>query len=284
MGAPINWQQLASESLYRGLKIALILLLAYVGYRLIRLAAKAVATTMDGAGKVRLNARQQHINTIARLMTRTGAIIIAIVAILMVLSELGISVAPLLASAGIVGVAVGLGTQNLLKDMVAGFFILMEDQFAIGDTVTVAGITGTVEQMSLRRSTVRDFNGTLYVVPNSEIKVVSNASKDWARVIMDARVAHETDVTRAMRVLDEASRALASAAEFQADVLEPPEVMGVMALDDSSVTLRATIKVKPGAQWALSRALRKEIKERFERDGIQVPCPQQVVHLKQQAD
>jgi small-conductance mechanosensitive channel len=281
VGVHLDWQQLAVEYLNKGLKIALILLLAYAGYRLVRIAANAVGKATDDEGLVRLSARRQHVDTIARLVKRTGAVFIVAVAALTILSELGISVAPLLASAGIVGVAVGLGTQNLIKDMLAGFFILLEDQFAVGDLITIAGITGTVEDMSLRRTTVRDFNGTLYVVSNSEIKVVSNANKDWARLIVDVGVAYETDLTRAMSVLEEVSKEAASAPEFQANVLEPPDVMGVMSLDDSAVTLRTAIKVEPGVQWALGRALRKQIKERFEREGIDMPYPQQVVHVKQ---
>ncbi|MGB9592691.1 MAG: mechanosensitive ion channel family protein, partial [Anaerolineae bacterium] len=147
--------------------------------------------------------------------------------------------------------------------------------------VTVAGVTGTVEEMSLRRTTVRDFNGTLYTVPNSQIGVVSNASKDWARVIVDVGVAYETDLGHAMAVLSEVSQTVASAPEFQADVLEPPQVMGVMDLADSWITLRVAIKVKAGAQWVLSRELRRRIKEGFDRAGIEMPYPQQVVHVKQ---
>lgn len=281
MGLQVDWQQLAAEWLSKGLRIALILILAYAGIRLVRIAARAVGKAMDGEGRLRFAARQQRVATVTRLVKRTGTIIIFIVAMLTILAELKVSVTPLLASAGIVGVALGLGTQSLVKDVLAGFFILLEDQFAISDLVTIAGITGTVEQMSLRKTNVRDFNGTLYVVPNSEIRVVSNISKDWSRLIVDVGVAYDTDLTRTMSVLGEVSKELASAPEFEANVLEPPDVMGVMSLDDSAITLRVAVKVKPGAQWALGRALRKAIKEGFEREGIEIPLPQQVVHVKQ---
>ena len=281
MGLQVDWQQLAAEWLSKGLRIALILILAYAGIRLVRIAARAVGKAMDGEGRLRFAARQQRVATVTRLVKRTGTIIIFIVAMLTILAELKVSVTPLLASAGIVGVALGLGTQSLVKDVLAGFFILLEDQFAISDLVTIAGITGTVEQMSLRKTNVRDFNGTLYVVPNSEIRVVSNISKDWSRLIVDVGVAYDTDLTRAMSVLGEVSKQLVSVPEFEANVLEPPDVMGVMSLDNSAITLRVAVKVKPGAQWALGRALRKAIKEGFEREGIEIPLPQQVVHVKQ---
>ncbi len=280
--AGIDWQNLLLVWGSKAASILLVLVLGYLGMRLVRASASGLARALDDKGLVRIDARVQHRATIVRTVNRVGTLIIIVIVALTILSELGISVAPLLASAGVAGVAVGLGAQSLIKDVLAGLFILLEDQFAIGDLVTLAGVTGTVEEMSLRRTTVRDFNGTLYVVPNSEIKVVANASKDWARVIVDVGVAYETDLGRAMAVLSEAGEAVAAAPEFHADVLEPPQVMGVMNLADSWVTLRIAVKVKAGAQWVISRELRKQIKEAFEREGINIPYPQRVVHLKQE--
>lgn len=276
-----DWHTLLLAWGAKAAKIALIVVLAYLGVRLTRLLTAGLARALDDEGTVRGRMRKQHRQTVVRILNRLGATVIIIVAALTILAELGINVAPLLAGAGVAGVAVGLGAQSLVKDVLAGLFILLEDQFGIGDLVTVAGVTGTVEEMSLRRTSVRDYNGTLYTIPNSEIKVVSNASKDWARVIVDVGVAYEADLGHAMTVLARVGEDLASAPEFQADVLEPPRVMGVMALADSWVTLRVAIKVKAGAQWALSQELRKQIKERFEREGIEIPYPQQTVHLKQ---
>ncbi len=280
--AGIDWQNLLLVWGSKAASILLVLVLGYLGMRLVRASASGLARALDDKGLVRIDARVQHRATIVRTVNRVGTLIIIVIVALTILSELGISVAPLLASAGVAGVAVGLGAQSLIKDVLAGLFILLEDQFAIGDLVTLAGVTGTVEEMSLRRTTVRDFNGTLYVVPNSEIKVVANASKDWARVIVDVGVAYETDLGRAMAVLSEAGEAVAAAPAFHADVLEPPQVMGVMNLADSWVTLRIAVKVKAGAQWVISRELRKQIKEAFEREGINIPYPQRVVHLKQE--
>lgn len=279
--AETDWPSLLLTWGSKAGKIALILVLGYVGVRLVRVLASALARALDGEGAVRFDARKQRRETIIRTVNRLGTGVALVVVALTILTELGINVAPLLASVGVVGVAVGLGTQSLVKDVLAGLFILLEDQFGIGDLVTIAGVTGTVEEMSLRRTTVRDFNGTLYTVPNSEIKVVSNVSKGWARVIVDVDVAYETDLGHAMNVLARVGEALASAPEFQADVLEPPQVLGVMALADSGVTLRIVVKVKAGAQWAISRDLQRRIKESFEREGIDIPYPQRVVHLKQ---
>lgn len=276
-----DWQGVLMVGGSKAAKIALILALGYIGMRFVRLLSAGVAHALDGKGAIRLEARQQRRETIVRTVNRLGAAVIVTVVALTILAELGINVAPLLASAGVAGVAVGLGAQSLVKDALAGLFILLEDQFGVGDLVTIAGVTGTVEEMSLRRTTVRDFNGTLYTIPNSQITVVSNASKDWSRVIVDVGVAYETDLSHAMAVLSDVSQAVASAPGFQPDVLEPPQVLGVMDLADSWVTLRVAIKVKAGAQWAISRELRKAIKERFERERIDMPYPQQTVHLKQ---
>lgn len=276
-----DWNELLLVWGSKAAKIALTLLLGYVGYRLVRIATAGLRKARGGEGILRLDARKQRAEAMIRALNRTGTAVIVVVIALTVLSELGIPVAPLLASAGVAGVAVGLGAQSLIKDMLAGLFILLEDQFGIGDYVTIAGVTGTVEEMSLRRTTVRDFNGTLYVIPNGEIKVVSNGSRDWARVIEDVDVAYDADLAHAMSILAQAGEALASAPEFQADVLEPPQVLGVMALADSGITLRIVVKVKAGAQWAISRELRKRIKEHLEREGIEIPYPQRVVHIRQ---
>lgn len=279
--AEIDWHNLLLVWGTKAAKIALIVVLAYLGTRLTRLLATGLGRALDDEGSVRGQVRKQHRETVIRILNRLSATVIVVVAALTILAEIGINVAPLLAGAGVAGVAVGLGTQSLVKDILAGLFILLEDQFGIGDLVTLAGVTGTVEEMSLRRTSVRDYNGTLYTIPNSESKVVANASKDWARVIVDVGVAYETDLGHAMTVLARVGENLASAPEFQADVLEPPQVLGVMALADSSITLRVVVKVKAGAQWALSRELRKQIKERFEREGIEMSYPQQTIHLKQ---
>jgi small conductance mechanosensitive channel len=280
--AEIFSQDSLSLWLSKAVTIAVILLLSYLGYRLFRTVTRRLLDrVMDDDGIIQLEARRQQKATLVRLVSRTGAIFIAIIAGLTILAEMGLSVTPLLTGAGVLGVAVGLGTQNLIKDMVAGAFIVVEDQFAIGDVVTVAGVTGTVESMSLRSTKVREVDGTLHVVPNSEITVATNMSKDWARAVVNVGVAYETDITNALSVLQDVGAELAAEPQYRGSVLEPPQAEGVMDLADSYVTLRAMIKVKPDVRWGLERQLRKRIKERFEKEGIDMPYPQQVVHLRQ---
>ncbi len=281
--ADIFSRETLSLWLGKALAIAVILVLSYLGYRLLCMAiGRVLSRVMDDEGVIHLDARKQQRATLIRLANRAGATFIAVVAGLTILAELGLPVTPLLTGAGVLGVAVGLGTQNLIKDIVAGIFIVVEDQFAIGDVVTVAGVTGTVETMSLRSTKVREFNGTLHVVPNSEITVAANMSKDWLRAIVDVGVAYESDINSAMAVLREVVTELAAEPEYRENVLEPPQVVGVMDLADSYVTLRAMVKVNPDAKWAVERELRKRIKERFEREGIDIPYPQQVVRLRRE--
>ena len=281
--AEIFSQDSLSVWLNKAVTIAVMLLLSYLGYRLFRVATrKLLHAVTDDEGLIHLDARKQQRATLVRLANRTGAIFIAIIAGLTILAEMGLSVTPLLTGAGVLGVAVGLGTQSLIKDMVAGAFIVVEDQFAIGDVVKVAGVTGVVESMSLRSTTVREPNGTLHVVPNSAIAVAANMSKDWMRVVVDVGVAYETDINNALSVLQEIGQELAAEPQYQASVLEPPQATGVMELAASYVTLRAAIKVKPGIRLDLERDLRTRIKERFEKEGIEMPYPQQVVHLRQE--
>lgn len=281
--AEIFSQDSLSLWLNKAVTIAVIVLLGYLGYRFLRVATRELlGKVMDDEGVIQLEARRQQKETLLRLANRTGGIFIAIVAGLTILAEMGLSVTPLLTGAGVLGVAVGLGTQSLIKDMVAGVFIVVEDQFAVGDLVKVAGVTGVVESMSLRSTKIREFDGTLHVVPNSEITIAANMSKDWVRVIVDVGVAYESDISKALSVLQGVGEELASEPQYKENVLEPPQAMGVMDLADSYVTLRAVIKVNPNIRWALERDLRRRIKERFEKEGIDLPYPQQVVHLRQE--
>ncbi len=280
--ADIVSQEILFLWLSKALTVAGILIASYLAYRLLRsVTHRLLDKAMDGEGVIRLDARPRQRQTLARLVDRTGAIFITVVAVLTIMAEVGLPVTPLLTGAGVLGVAVGLGTQSLIKDVVAGAFILMEDQFAIGDIVKVAGVTGTVEGMSLRSTRVREYNGTLHVVPNSEIKVSANLTREWVRVIVNVGVAYESDINNALSVLQEIAAELAAEEKYQERVLEPPQAMGVMDLAESYVTLRAVIKMKPDARWDMDRDLRKRIKERFEKEGIDMPYPQQIVHLRQ---
>jgi len=196
---------------------------------------------------------------------------------MMLFREIGMDITPLLAGAGVAGLAIGLGAQGLIKDILAGSFILMEDQFHVGDVIQAAGVSGQVEKMTLRVTTVRDLRGAVHFIPNGEIKVATNLTKEWSRAVLEVGVSYEEDVDRVSHVLAEIGQSLADDETFGKLVLEPPQVLGVEALADSQVTIRILAKTLPLKQWEVAREFRRRIKVRFDREGIQVPYPHRVV-------
>ena len=195
----------------------------------------------------------------------------------MVLTELGVNVAPIIASAGIVGVALGFGAQSLVKDFLSGIFMIFEDQYGVGDVVDLGEASGTVEAVSLRVTRLRDVNGTVWYVRNGEILRVGNMSQNWARTVLDIDVAYGEDLAKVRRVLQEVAHDLWEDEDFKGLIIEEPEVWGVEALDPDGVTVRVTLKTAPLEQWEVAREMRERIKARFDYEGIEIPFPQRVV-------
>jgi len=218
---------------------------------------------------------EQRIEALASVMRSLTTVAIYSVAAFMILAEVGIELGPLLAGAGILGVALGFGSQTLVRDFLSGVFILIEDQFGVGDIVDLDGETsGVVEAVSLRITRLRAVDGTVWHVPNGEIRRVGNQSQHWSRALIDVEVAYETDLDHAQTVIAAVAGQLA--AEEQ-DIIEEPEVWGVEALAASGIVIRLVVKTKPSEQYRVSRELRRRIKSAFEREGIEIPFPQQVV-------
>jgi moderate conductance mechanosensitive channel len=195
----------------------------------------------------------------------------------MILSELGVNIAPIIASAGIVGLALGFGAQSLVKDFLSGIFMIFEDQYGVGDVVDVGEASGTVEAVSLRVTRLRDLNGTVWYVPNGAIVRVGNMSQNWSRAVVDIKVGYREDLARVQRVLREVSHDLWDDDEFKGVVIEEPSVTGVELFDPDGVTLRVLLKTAPMEQWAVARTLRERIKARFDHEGIEIAVPQRVV-------
>lgn len=205
---------------------------------------------------------------------------ILVTAGLMVLAELGIDIGPALAGLGIAGIAVGFGAQSLVKDYFNGSLILLENQFSIGDVVTIAGTTGTVEDFSLRRTTLRDLDGIVHTVPNSEIRVASNRTRVWAGINLDVTVAHGTDVDRATDVVNEAGAGLAADPKWKDEILETPRVLRVENIGEFGVTLKIVGRVRAPALPAANGELRRRLLAAFAANGIELPRPQRVVLAK----
>jgi small conductance mechanosensitive channel len=195
----------------------------------------------------------------------------------MILSELGVNIAPIIASAGIVGIALGFGAQSLVKDFLSGVFMIFEDQYGVGDVIDVGEASGTVEAVSLRVTRLRDLSGTVWYVPNGAILRVGNMSQNWSRAVVDVNVAYHEDLARVQRVLREVAHDLWEDDEFRGVVIEEPEVTGVELFNPDSVTLRVLLKTAPMEQWAVARALRQRVKARFDHEGIEIPLPQRIV-------
>lgn len=226
----------------------------------------------------------QRVITLQRLTVRISAAIITTIAVLMVLDEIGIEIAPALAGLGVVGIAVGFGAQAIFHDWLAGIFIIIEHQYSIGDVVRIAGVDGTVEDVSLRRTLLRDLSGTLHSVPNGQVAVASNMTSDWSKVNLDVSVAYDTDIPRVTGVLNRIGTELATDPAWSTRLLEPPSVLRVDDLGDSGVTLKVTGRVHAGDQWIVSGELRTRILATFATEGIEIPFPHRVVMTRGAGD
>lgn len=218
-------------------------------------------------------------DTLSRVFTQIFAALIIVIAVFMILSEIGINIAPLLAGAGVVGLAIGFGAQHLIKDILNGIFILMEGQYDVGDVVKVAGIAGLVEDINLRRTVLRDLDGIVHSIPNGEITTSSNYTEDWSRVNLNIRVAYEEDVDRCIAVLNKVGEELAKDDVFGPMILTPPRVLRVDNFADSGVEIKILGDVKPLKQWDVMGELRRRVKNTFDKEGIEMPWPHAHVKL-----
>ena len=227
--------------------------------------------------------RAARAESISVLLTSTSVVIIWTIALLVILGELGIDIAPLLAGAGIAGVALGFGAQALVKDCIAGLFMLIEDQYGIGDVIDLGEATGTVEHLSLRTTVLRGVDGTVWHVPNGVVQRVGNKSQLWSVALIDVSVAYDTDLERARAMLERAAAAVCEREDYAERIVEAPKVLGVEALAADGITVRVVVRVEPGAQWDVQRAIREEVKRVFDAEGIEIPFPQRTVWMRADA-
>ncbi len=230
-------------------------------------AGAVLADLRPGAGE----RRQQRAQTMGSILKSIASgLILAIVAV-MVLDQVGVNIAPIIASAGIVGIALGFGAQNLVKDFLSGIFMILEDQYGVGDSVDLGEATGTVEAVGLRVTRVRDVDGTVWYVRNGEVLRVGNQSQNWARTVLDITVAYESDLDQVQQLLQEEATAMYEDERFHDVIIEPPEVWGVERFDKDGAVVRVVLKTAPLQQWPVARALRQRIKSRFDDAGIHIP-------------
>jgi len=224
--------------------------------------------------------RAARIQSISAVVGSTAAVIIWVIALIMALGRTGVDLAPLIAGAGIAGVALGFGAQSLVKDCIAGLFMLLEDQYGIGDVVDLDEAIGTVEKISLRTTVLRGVDGTVWHVPNGEVQRVGNQSQLWSVAVVDVDVAYDCDLTTARDVILGCVETVCSSDEWSATVLEPPRMLGVEVLGADGITIRVTMKTEPGAQWGLQRAIREALKGALDGAGIEIPFPQRTIWVR----
>ena len=212
------------------------------------------------------------------MIRRLFLLTLLVTAILVIFGVWGISITPFLAMGTVVAAAVGFGAQDMVKDFIAGFFILVEDQFRVGDTVTIADVSGTVEDIQFRVTKLRDLEGNVHIVPNGQIKVASNHTSLYARPVIDVGISYDSDVDQALAVMKDELQGLAADPEWSDRVRGEPEVLGVNSLDDSAVVLRARITTTAQERWPVRREALRRIKKRFDAEGITIPFPQVTIH------
>ncbi len=264
-----------------GIRIMAIILIGAIAYLIFqtivpRLVRRTVAVKMQGKPEVEVQKRGR---TISRVIRNTIGLIIIVLILITILPEFGVNIGPLLASLGILGLAIGFGAQSLVKDVINGLFILIENQYGIGDVVKVAGIAGLVEEVNLRRTVLRDLDGIVHYIPNGEINIASNFTKEFSRVNMNISVAYGENLDRVIEVINMVCSAMAEEKEWKEKMIKVPQVLRVDALGDSGIEIKILGETQPLAQWDVMGELRKRIKQEFDKEGIEIPWPHMKIYF-----
>lgn len=264
-----------------GLRVVIIALLAYALVRAVGLLVKRFEYELTNITGLDALERGKRARTLGGMITRVATIFIVGIAVLMILREFEIDIAPVLTGAGIAGLAVGFGAQTLVRDVISGFFLILEDQVRVGDVAAINGTGGLVEQINLRTIVLRDQEGTVHVFPNGSINTLANRSKDFSYYVIDLGISYREDPDRVAAVLREIGAELQSDPAFGPFILEPIEILGVDAFADWSVQLKVRIKTVPLKQWEVGRELLKRIKKAFDRHGIAIPFQERIVTVRE---
>ena len=266
-GAPAGW----GPALRSSLNVLIILILAWAALIVVSRGIRRFRDYMET--RARDGEGAKRVGTLCRAFRYLGSVVISVVAAMLVMNELGISIAPILATAGVAGIAIGFGAQSLVKDYFAGLFLLLEDQIRQGDVVQIAGIGGQVEEVTLRYVRLRDFEGHVHFVPNGEIKIVTNRTRDYAQALIEVGVAYRVDTDEAMAVMREVGREMRADPEWAPRLLDEVELVGVERWADSAVILRCRFKVVGIEQWNVRREFLRRLKKAYDARGIEIPFP-----------
>ncbi|HBE41004.1 MAG TPA: mechanosensitive ion channel family protein [Bacteroidales bacterium] len=262
-----------------GIKIAIIAVAAWVLNKIVsRIIIRAVRVAVMADQHTSEEGAKKREDTLVRIFNGAVRIIIILLATMMILQEIGLEIGPLIAGAGIVGLAVGFGGQYLIRDIISGLFLILENQYRIGDIININGTGGLVEDINLRKTRIRDINGIVHHIPHGEIKIVSNLSKSYARVNLDIGISYNTDLEHVIEVINRTGKELAEDPRFKDSIISPPQFLRINDFADSAIVIKILGDTKPHKQWEITGELRKRLKIAFDREGIEIPFPQRVVH------
>jgi small conductance mechanosensitive channel len=278
--AGVHLRTLADWGFGPGVRVLLILVLAYALVRITSLVVQRFEHELSTGTTLDALERAKRARTLGSVVNKVATVVISSAAALMALDQVNVNITPVLTGAGIVGLAVGFGAQTLVRDIISGFFLILEDQVRVGDVAAINGTGGLVEAINLRTIVLRDAEGTVHVFPNGSIQTLANRSKDFSYYVIDLDVSYREDPERVARVLREIGEAMQRDDRFAPWILEPVEIMGVDAFRDWSLVMKLRIKTVPLKQWDVGREFRKRIKQRFEQEGISIPFPERVVTVR----
>jgi small conductance mechanosensitive channel len=276
--ADIGWQAV----LVAALRIVLLLFVAWVAMRILnrflqRLEKQLVAKGQEEGEPP--SESQKRVETLVRLIRQAALLALGVTVFLVVLRELGVQIGPIIAGAGVLGLAVGIGAQNLVRDLIAGFFIILENQIRVGDVAIINGTGGLVERIKFRTTVLRDLAGVVHVFPNGAIDSLSNLTNEWSAYVFDIGVAYKEDTDRVIAVMGEVGKEMLEDPELGRLMLEEPEIFGVDKFADSSVVIKGRIRTRPIRQWQVGREYLRRIKQAFDREGIEIPFPHRSVYF-----
>ena len=276
---PFSLDSIVRWLLTHGVRIGLILLGAFIAYRIVRVMVSRFERSVRKEDALVASEMEKRAKTLASIVQTALTGVILVIAFMMIIKELGLDIGPIIAGAGILGLAIGFGAQTLVKDVISGFFILMEDQYRVGDVVQVAGIGGMVEHMSLRLTILRDLEGKVHYIPNGSISTATNMTKEWSRAVLDIGVAYKEDVDEVMKVLKEVGEEMKKDPNYSQVILEPLQILGVNDFADSAVIIKVMFKTLPLKQWDVSREFRRRVKKTFDEKGIEIPFPHVTLYM-----
>jgi len=283
----INWSELLDTIVLKsgnwfltsGIRIILYVVAGIVIVKVVRKLGKSIVSRFEDEDETTRNERERRADTLFTVVNITTKVFVWVVVVFMVLKEIGANITPLLTGAGVAGLAIGFGAQNIVRDFLNGFLILLENQYRVGDVVNIAGKAGLVESINLRTTIIRDLEGVLHIIPNGEIKTVDNMTFSESRALIDVGISYNSSVDKAFEVIKSIGGELKSD-ESLGGFVRDFNILGVENLGDSSVDLRVLIKTDPLQQWAIARRFKYLVKKRFDEAGIEIPYPHQTVYLR----